>query len=186
MKAVRISSLAETPLGQVWAALSEQGLVAVSVDVGRETFVGELRRMGFEVVEGGSQAVEAALAQIGEYLAGVRREFDLPVDWSVMTSFQQEALLATLAIPYGQVTTYGDLARSLGRPGAARAVGRAEATNPLPLVIPCHRVLGSDGGLHGYGAGRGLETKAWLLELEGARAGSGPGTVERQEALPGF
>jgi methylated-DNA-[protein]-cysteine S-methyltransferase len=76
-----------------------------------------------------------------------------------------------MAIPYGHVTTYGDLARQLGVPRAARAVGRAQATNPMPLVIPCHRVIGSDGGLHGYGAGDGLQTKAWLLHLEGASLG---------------
>ena len=90
----------------------------------------------------------------------------MSIDWSVLTPFQERALRATYDIPYGRVKTYGEIAQLLGNPRAARAVGRAEATNPMPLVIPCHRVIGSDGGLHGYGAGEGLATKAWLLELE--------------------
>jgi methylated-DNA-[protein]-cysteine S-methyltransferase len=183
MKKAWFGALAGTPLGTVWAAVSEAGLVAVdfqednaikddavaddAIINGGGKLIERLHRMGFEKVEHDPERVSAALEQIGEYLAGTRREFDLPIDWAVQTPFQQEALRATLAIPYGQVSTYGELARGLGRPRAARAVGRAEATNPLPLVIPCHRVLGSDGALHGYGAGRGLETKAWLLKLEG-------------------
>ena len=84
----------------------------------------------------------------------------------MMRSFQREALLATFAIPYGQTSTYGEIAMQIGRLRSARAVGRAEATNPMPLVIPCHRVLGSDGKLRGYGGG--LDIKKWLLRLEGA------------------
>ena len=72
----------------------------------------------------------------------------------------------TDAIPYGNTLTYGELAVRLGKPRAARAVGRAEATNPIPLVLPCHRVVGWDGGLRGYGTGAGVQTKAWLLALE--------------------
>jgi methylated-DNA-[protein]-cysteine S-methyltransferase len=104
--------------------------------------------------------------QIREYLAGERREFELDIDLSAMTAFQEAALRLTLAIPYGRVSTYSEIARQMGKPLAARAVGRAEATSPMPLVIPCHRVLGTDGGLHGYGAPGGVKTKAWLLELE--------------------
>ena len=123
--------------------------------------------MGIKQVVYDPAKVQPALAQIGEYLGGRRRSFDLPIDWSVMTPFQQQVLRETVAVQYGQTTTYGELAGRIGRPRAARAVGRAQATNPMPLVIPCHRVLGSDGGLHGYGAGEGLKTKEWLLRLEG-------------------
>jgi O-6-methylguanine DNA methyltransferase len=84
-------------------------------------------------------------------------------------------LRATYEIPYGETRTYKQIAEVIGAPGAARAVGRAEATNPMPVVLPCHRVLGSDGKLHGYGAGAGLETKTWLLKLE--TGGNRPGRI---------
>ncbi|MBT7781327.1 MAG: methylated-DNA--[protein]-cysteine S-methyltransferase [Anaerolineae bacterium] len=105
-------------------------------------------------------------SQLHEYLAGKRHSFTIAIDWSMMRPFQREALLATFAIPYGHTSTYGEIAAQIGHPSAARAVGRAEATNPMPLVIPCHRVLGADGKLRGYGGG--LEIKKWLLKLEGA------------------
>jgi methylated-DNA-[protein]-cysteine S-methyltransferase len=108
----------------------------------------------------------SALEQLAEYLAGSRRQFTLPLDLSHQTSFQHQVLLLTAQIPYGQTSTYKDLAIQAGRPGSARAVGRVQATNPLPLVIPCHRVLGSDGSLHGYGGPGGIKLKAWLLQLE--------------------
>jgi len=85
-----------------------------------------------------------------------------------MTPFQRAALARVCAVPYGRTSTYGTIADELGQPGAVRAVGRANATNPLPIIIPCHRILGADGKLHGYGARGGLETKAWLLRLEGS------------------
>lgn len=166
MKTAWIGLLETSPLGPVWVAVSEKGLVAVEVDADKEAIEAAASRLGFDQIsQDESQTAEAA-AQIGEYLTGTRVVFDFPIDWSVMKPFQQEALRSTFAIPYGETRTYGEIAQVLGRPRAARAVGRAEATNPMPLVIPCHRVLGADGRLHGYGAGRGLETKAWLLKLE--------------------
>ncbi len=105
--------------------------------------------------------------QLDEYFRGERRAFDFPVDWSGMGDYQREVLRACYAIPYGQVRTYGALARQTGSPKAARAVGNIMAANPIPIVIPCHRVIGSDGRLHGYGGG--LDVKARLLRLEGAQ-----------------
>jgi methylated-DNA-[protein]-cysteine S-methyltransferase len=161
-----IGSLPESPLGIIWAAASERGLVAVQVGSNREDFIESLRRLEFTDLVFDSPRASSFLDEIAAYLKGRRQVFDLPIDWSVLTPFQQQVLRATCETPYGQVTTYGDLARRLGKPRAARAVGRAQATNPMPQVIPCHRVVGADGGLHGYGAGEGLSTKAWLLRLE--------------------
>jgi methylated-DNA-[protein]-cysteine S-methyltransferase len=104
-----------------------------------------------------------------QYLQGRRRTFDLPVDLRHLTPFQQRVLHAAQAVPRGQVSTYGQIARRIGRPRAARAVGQALGSNPIPIVIPCHRVLASDGSLHGYSGRGGIKTKAWLLRLEEAR-----------------
>ena len=101
-------------------------------------------------------------------MAGNLRTFNTPVDWSTISGFQKDVLQITFAIPYSETRTYQQIADQLGRKGAARAVGRAEATNPIPLVIPCHRVIGTDGSLHGYGMGSGIPTKRWLLDLESA------------------
>jgi methylated-DNA-[protein]-cysteine S-methyltransferase len=99
------------------------------------------------------------LHQITDYLSGKRYQFDLALDLSTSTNFQQQVLRLTSQIPYGHTSTYKDIAIHLGKINAARAVGRVEATNPIPLVIPCHRVLGSDGSLHGYGGPGGIKLK---------------------------
>lgn len=108
------------------------------------------------------------IRQLGEYAAGRLNRFSIRIDWSVLRPFQQRVLQLTCDIPYGETRTYKELAMLLGNPQAARAVGRAQATNPMPIVIPCHRVVGSDGKLHGYGAGQGLGTKETLLKMEKA------------------
>src|SRR5574341_385207 len=112
-------------------------------------------------------ALSEVTRQIKEYLEGKRHAFDIRIDWSVLSSdFQRAALRAVFSIPYGETRTYAEVAVQIGRPRAPRAVGRANATNPMPLVIPCHRVIGTDGELHGYGGAGGLKTKAWLLKME--------------------
>lgn len=108
--------------------------------------------------------MEMAMQQISEYFMGTRRAFDLPL---VMrgTSFQRQVWGELMTIPYGRVTTYQEIAQAIGRPKAVRAVGAANARNPIPIVVPCHRVIGSDGNLTGYGGG--IWRKEWLLRHEG-------------------
>ena len=166
-----VGKLDETPLGTIGVACADAGLVAVSLWDGDTRFAGEVVRLtgaAPDTTAPPGPVVAAALAQLAAYLRGERRDFDLPLDWSTMTPFQPAALARVCAVPYGRTSTYGTIANELGQPGAVRAVGRANATNPLPIIIPCHRILGADGKLHGYGARGGLETKAWLLRLEGS------------------
>jgi methylated-DNA-[protein]-cysteine S-methyltransferase len=166
---IYIGELPVTALGNLWVAQSERGLVAVEFQTDRQTFSQQVRkliRLPHTQIVMNTEKCATALKQIAEYLIGERRHFELPIDWSVMTPFQAKVLRLTCAIPYGETTTYREIATRSGNPKSARAVGRAEASNPMPLVIPCHRVLGTDGRLHGYGTANGIESKAWLLELE--------------------
>jgi O-6-methylguanine DNA methyltransferase len=107
-----------------------------------------------------------------DYLEGRRADFDLPLDLTGLTVFQRLVLLAVVGVPRGKVATYAEIARKIDRPRAARAVGQALRRNPIPIVIPCHRVLASDGGLGGYTGRGGLRTKKQLLSLEGVRLGA--------------
>ena len=109
--------------------------------------------------------LEACASQLGEYFAGKRRSFDLPLS-PQGTEFQRKVWAALATIPYGELRSYRDIARSLDNPKAVRAVGAANGRNPLPIVVPCHRVIGSDGSLTGFAGG--LEAKKVLLRLEGA------------------
>jgi methylated-DNA-[protein]-cysteine S-methyltransferase len=163
---IYIGLLPTTPIGLLWVAVSERGLATVEWSMSQSDFTRLIaNRFHAPVVYDQSRTSEP-LRQLAEYLTGNRRQFDLPLDLSTSTNFQQQVLSLTFQIPYGQTCTYKDIAVSLGKTNAARAVGRVEATNPIPLVIPCHRVLGSDGSLHGYGGPGGIKLKAWLLELE--------------------
>lgn len=173
-------SCVETGLaGRIWAAVGEDGLVLVEFGGSSEEVSEKLHAILARQAEKmpavisyqpDDPGVQQALQQIAEYLDGRRRDFDLPVDWNSMQGFQRKALQATFAIPYGKTATYAEIARQAGKPGAARAAGRAEATNPMPLVIPCHRVVGSDGRLHGYGGPGGITLKAKLIHMERANS----------------
>lgn len=104
---------------------------------------------------------------LGQYFAGERVDFDLPLDLTVFTPFQVAVYEAVSRIPYGGVMSYGEVAGHVGRPRAARGVGSAMAANPLPVIIPCHRVVGASGKLTGYSASGGIASKQWLLNMEG-------------------
>lgn len=162
--------LARSPIGPVFVAVTTRGLRSVRFGLSQRQFVESLRRETHAEPLRSAARAGAAARQLGEYLAGRRAAFDVPVDLSAMTAFQREVLLAACQIPRGQVRTYSDLARQIGRPQAARAVGQALGSNPVPIVVPCHRVLAADGSLRGYSGGGGIATKAQLLRLEGARA----------------
>jgi O-6-methylguanine DNA methyltransferase len=168
MDKLYIGQTNETPLGMFWLAASDLGLVALKWGLSQAEFEAHLSKRFKCSIEYAPQHVRQTAIQLNEYLTGRREVFFLEIDWTVMRQFQQAVLHATCKIPFGQTRTYKEIAVEIGRPGAARAVGRAEATNPMPLVLPCHRVIGMDGKLHGYGTVEGLKTKAWLLKLEGA------------------
>jgi methylated-DNA-[protein]-cysteine S-methyltransferase len=104
--------------------------------------------------------------QLAHYFAGRLRTFRLPIDLSGLPPFTRTVLEVLQAVPFGTTTTYGELAARAGVPGAARAVGRAMAANPLPIIIPCHRVIAAGGQLGGYSGGDGLSTKRWLIDFE--------------------
>ncbi len=118
------------------------------------------------------------LAQLRAYFAGACPAMEGPLDTRPFTPFQRAVYAVVRGIPYGQTWTYGQVAQALGRPNAARAVGHALARNPMPIVIPCHRVVAADGSLHGYSGPGGLQTKAWLLAWERRVCGSPRGNRE--------
>ena len=164
---IYIGELNGSPLGDLRLAASDFGLVAVEWAESQPGFDAYLNRLK-RPIQPDMRKIAPYARELGEYLEGRRRAFTIPIDWTLFRPFQREALQAIFRIPYSETRTYHDIAIQLGRPNASRAVGRANATNPMPLVIPCHRVIGMDGKLHGYGGGEGLKTKEWLLKMEGA------------------
>ncbi|WP_376788722.1 methylated-DNA--[protein]-cysteine S-methyltransferase [Thermoflexus sp.] len=159
-------SMAEgTPLGTLWVVASARGVRRVIFGDEGEWEWARVQAAWPEMERREEGMAAQALAQILEYLQGKRRAFTVPLD-PEGTLFQQKVWMETARIPYGQTLTYRELACRIGQPGAARAVGRALGANPLPILIPCHRVVAADGRLGGYTGGRHL--KRWLLHLEGA------------------
>jgi methylated-DNA-[protein]-cysteine S-methyltransferase len=158
--------LTDSPVGPLLVAASERGLCRISFDPEPEREIDALAR-GFGVrVLRSPGSVDRARRELDEYFEGRRHEFDLEVDLSPLPAFQQDVLTELVRVPYGHVDTYGGLARRIGRPRAARAVGGALNRNPVPIVVPCHRIVGAGGSLVGYAGG--LERKRLLLGLEGA------------------
>jgi epoxyqueuosine reductase len=178
-------------VGPLFLAASDRGLVALEFDArlpGQQTIRPNPRDLRSENqrseshrsehqraeangvrFEESAGAMQACVRELGEYFAGQRRQFSFALDLRG-TDFQLACWRALLAIPYGETRTYGDIARAVGRPQGFRAVGRANNRNPVAIVVPCHRVIASDGTLCGYGGG--LDIKRKLLELEGALSGT--------------
>ena len=156
--------LADTPIGTLLVATTDRGLCQISFDPDRG--VEELSRtLGTRVLRV-PRKLEPARRELHEYFEGRRTEFDLPLDIVRVADFNRVVLDELALVPYGQVTTYGTLATKVGHPRAARAVGVVMNRNPIPIVLPCHRVIGANGSLTGYGGG--LDVKRALLQLEGA------------------
>ena len=153
--------LAATDVGVVgvWFGAAGDALAMLSRDLGDVTFV-----------ENGPN-VEPARAQVEQYVRGERHEFDIAIDWRRSKGFRLRVLQELASVPFGMTVSYGELARRCGSPAATRAVGSAMATNPLPVIVPCHRVVRSGGAIGGFaGARNAIDTKKWLLTHEGVLA----------------
>jgi methylated-DNA-[protein]-cysteine S-methyltransferase len=163
---VAFDVLEETPIGPLLVGVSDRGLCRVTFDPEPEQEVERLARLFGPRVLRSRTSVDRARRELDEYLAGRRRTFDLELDLRATPEFHRRVLAELARVGYGRTTTYGALAAQAGSPRAARAVGTVMNRNPVPIVLPCHRVVGSGGGLVGYGGGLGR--KEWLLRLEGA------------------
>jgi methylated-DNA-[protein]-cysteine S-methyltransferase len=157
----------DSPFGTLHAAATRQGLVRVAFpEEPVDTLLERLaQRLSPRIVEAPA-ALDGVRRELDEYFAGRRREFDLALDWALIAPFGRRVLKMTAAIPYGGHLSYAEVAAEAGSSRGARAAGNALGANPIPIVIPCHRVLRSGGALGGYGGG--LDRKRFLLELEGA------------------
>jgi methylated-DNA-[protein]-cysteine S-methyltransferase len=158
--------LVDSPVGTLLVAATERGLARIAYDAEPDREVEQLAHtFGVRVLRSPAP-IERARRELNEYFDGRRRKFDLPVDLALLADFNRLVLRELARVPYGEVVTYGELAARAARPRAARAVGSVMNRNPLPIVLPCHRVIGANGKLVGYAGG--LERKEALLRLEGA------------------
>jgi methylated-DNA-[protein]-cysteine S-methyltransferase len=164
MKTSRVYQDMESPIGRLRLIASGDELVGIWFEHGRDAMRHADNPDPPDLQPGSSAVLERTRQQLEEYFRGERREFDLPLA-PEGTEFQQRVWQRLLGIGYGTTTTYGALAQALGNPNASRAVGLANGSNPIPIVIPCHRVIGANGALTGFGGG--LPVKSALLELEG-------------------
>ena len=158
------AQLEETPIGPISFMAGDQGVRHVAFSNLMTLKASQSISDNAPSLQG-LETLGTLLVEMNAYLFGVQRTFSVDIDWDVVGGFQQQVLRITAEIPFGGISSYGVIAEQMGKPGAARAVGSALSRNPLPIVIPCHRVVGSDNRLHGFIGG--VETKAFLLRLEG-------------------
>jgi methylated-DNA-[protein]-cysteine S-methyltransferase len=158
--------LVDSPIGTLFVAATERGFCRIAYDAHPERELEQLSRtFGLRVLRA-ARPIDPARRQLDEYFDGRRRSFELPLDVASLADFNRRVLHELARVQYGEVVTYGELAARAARPRAARAVGTVMNRNPLPIVLPCHRVIGANGKLVGYAGG--LERKEALLRLEGA------------------
>jgi methylated-DNA-[protein]-cysteine S-methyltransferase len=156
----------DSPVGPLFVGASKQGLASISYDAEPGSHLDRLAQIAGPRVLRSPKVVDPVRRELDEYFARRRRAFDLSLDLRGMPDFTLSVLRELAHVPYGETTTYGALAAQVGHPRAARAVGTVMNRNRIPIVLPCHRVVGSDGSLVGYGGG--LDRKVKLLELEGS------------------
>jgi methylated-DNA-[protein]-cysteine S-methyltransferase len=159
----------DSPVGTLLLATTPRGLVRITFPVeAPETVLEQLAESVSPRILESPAKLDDARRELDRYFEGKLHDFDVPLDWQLTRGFYRKVLRATARIPYGQTRSYSEMAKRAGSPRAVRATGTALGSNPLPIVVPCHRVLRSGGALGGYGGG--LEVKQTLLELEGALA----------------
>jgi methylated-DNA-[protein]-cysteine S-methyltransferase len=157
----------DSPVGELFVAVTPRGLASIAFEgVDRDRLMARFARELSPRVVATARATDDVRRELDEYFGGARRRFDLPLDRRLMSRFMREVLGATSRVSFGRLATYGEIAGRIGHPSAARAVGAALGANPIPIVIPCHRVVGANGKLTGYGGG--LPRKEALLRLEGS------------------
>ena len=164
---IYLNVLPTEELGLIGVAVTDQGLKRLRMfQVDQSAFFS----LNQEYQEGeysfSDEETKPVIEQLQAYLNYEINKFSFPIDWTGYTQFQRAVLKQTYSIPYGETRSYGQIAAAIGNPKASRAVGQAEKSNQVPLVIPCHRVIGSDGSLTGYGGKDNLDLKAWLLDFE--------------------
>ena len=159
--------IVDSPIGELLVAASNRGVASIWFDPDPAEDLERLARIAGPRVLRAPRSVDDARRELDEYFDGKRRTFDLTLDLRALPPFTLEVLQQLARVPYGKTTTYGALAQRVGRPRAARAVGTVMNRNRIPIVLPCHRIVGSSGDLTGYAGG--LDRKITLLELEGAR-----------------
>jgi methylated-DNA-[protein]-cysteine S-methyltransferase len=162
----RHTGMENSPFTPLWAAVSPVGMRYLSFGISREEFLKRILLWEKHTDLKFSPHPDPAFDQVIAYLTGRHRMFSIPIDDHGWTDFQKTVYQDVLQIPYGQTKTYGEIAQRINKPQAARAVGAANGANPIPIIIPCHRLVGSDGSLRGYGGKGGISTKQWLLDLE--------------------
>ncbi|HZB00644.1 MAG TPA: methylated-DNA--[protein]-cysteine S-methyltransferase [Actinomycetota bacterium] len=159
--------VADSPVGDLLLAVTPRGLAYVGFDdEEREALLGRFARLLSPRILEHPAATDEVRRQLDEYFEGERTRFELKLDRRLMRGIARDVLAATARVPFGRTTTYGEIAERIGRPRASRAVGNALGSNPIPIVVPCHRVLRSGGDVGGYAGGP--ERKRRLLRLEGA------------------